>query len=179
MTTEAPERVYHTIDKSTWPDGPWKEEPDKIQYCDEATGLPCLIKRNGEGILCGYVGVAPGHPAYEQHYRDVAVQVHGGLTYSEHCQHGPEEFAICHIPEPGEPDDVWWLGFDCGHNFDYKPNISLNRFGMFGFMSSFLQDVDAYFAELPEGIEENVYRDVAYVRDQNAHLAQQLAEMVR
>lgn len=57
---------YTTIDKSTWGPGPWQEEPDKIQYVDEATGLPCLIVRNGPtiGALCGYVGVLPGHPLH-------------------------------------------------------------------------------------------------------------------
>lgn len=57
---------YTTIDKSTWGPGPWQDEPDKIQYVDEATGLPCLIVRNGKeiGALCGYVGVLPGHPLH-------------------------------------------------------------------------------------------------------------------
>jgi hypothetical protein len=39
--------------------------------------------------------------------------VHGGLTYADRCQG-----AICHVPQPGESDDVWWLGFDCNHSGD-------------------------------------------------------------
>lgn len=44
---------YTTKDKSTWGDGPWQHEPDKMQYEDPDTGLPCLIVRNAVGALCG------------------------------------------------------------------------------------------------------------------------------
>lgn len=57
------------IDKSQWGDGPWQLEPDRKQWRDEATGLPCLIVRHPSmGQLCGYVGVYPGHPAYGLNY---------------------------------------------------------------------------------------------------------------
>lgn len=29
--------------------------------------------------------------------------------------------SICHIPAAGEPDDVWWFGFDCAHSGDHSP----------------------------------------------------------
>jgi hypothetical protein len=133
------ERVYATVDKSEWGDGPWQNEPDKIQWRDEATGLPCLVNRGPSGAWCGYVGVPPSHPAYEVDYDDVyelaggypdgydRISVHGGLTYSRHCAHGPEESSICHVPEPGEPDNVWWLGFDCAHSGDLAPRMVLDR----------------------------------------------------
>jgi hypothetical protein len=112
------------VDKSAWGDGPWQNEPDKKQWVDEETGLPCLIVRNGHGALCGYVGVPNGHPWYGVSYDDVRVEgdewpeVHGGLTFSDKCQEGGK---ICHKVEPGEPDDVWWLGFDCAHSGDMWP----------------------------------------------------------
>lgn len=110
------------VDKSKWAVGPWTTEPDKIQWQDEETGLPCLIVRNDYGALCGYVGVKEGHPYYRKHYGDVSVDVHGGLTYSDGCMEGaPEDSGICHIPSEGEPDHVWWLGFDCLHYSDYAP----------------------------------------------------------
>lgn len=58
--------AYVTVDKSGWGDGPWQLEPDKKQWEDEVTGLPCLIVRNTQvtGSLCGYVGVPQGHPLY-------------------------------------------------------------------------------------------------------------------
>ncbi len=178
MTTEAAERVYYTIDKRDWPDGPWQTEADKYEYRDNITGLPCLIKRNVEGILCGYVGVGRGHPAYGRQWGDVEVEVHGGLTYSNHCQEGPEDIAICHIPAPGEPDDVWWLGYDCGHSFDYRPNEGASRFAAAtGSLSKFLEIADALCAELPQGVPDGEYRDVAYVRNENVRLAAQLAAM--
>lgn len=51
---------YRTADKSQWGEGPWTAEPDKRQWRDEATGLPCLIVRGPHGAFCGYVGVAGG-----------------------------------------------------------------------------------------------------------------------
>lgn len=150
---------WTTRDKSGWPDGPWKTEPDKLQWTDEATGLPCLIKRSGGGALCGYVGVPEGHPWYRKDYGDVDPypEVHGGLTYAAHCQEdGDQAETICHIPEPGEPDNVWWLGFDCAHLHDLSPAFSAQHsaFGM-----------------------QRTYRPVAYVQVECAALAKQAVEV--
>lgn len=137
------------LDKSTWGDGPWQKEPDKIHWRDDATGLHCLIVRSHMGNLCGYVGVPRNHPAYKKDYDSIDVNVHGGLTYASRCAGN-----ICHIVEPGEDDDVWWLGFDCAHYMDYIP-------GMKSF-SSIMRD--------------GSYRDVSYVKSECERLAQQLAE---
>jgi hypothetical protein len=150
-------RSYHTIDKSAWPDGPWEKEPDKIQWTDEATGLPCLAKRHDRmGFLCGYVGIPPEHPLFGVPYEQVVgiEEPHGGLTYSDRCQDGPEDKAVCHIPEPGEPDDVWWLGFDCGHFMDYLPGM------------------ETLLGEDPLG---GTYKTISYVQKECSHLAAQLA----
>lgn len=155
---------YRTVDKSAWPRGPWDDEPDKVQWQDEVTGLLCLIHRGPSGALCGYVGVSPGHPLHgvgTEDALDRGLSVHGGITYAAGCQHGPDpSTGICHIPEPGETDDVWWIGFDCAHAFDMS--------GM------------AWRTSRPEpsslrpGFDE-IYRDIAYVRRECAHLAGQLA----
>lgn len=50
--------------------GPWNDEPDKKQWLDKETGLPCLIVRNQMGALCGYVGVSKEHPFYGKSYSD-------------------------------------------------------------------------------------------------------------
>lgn len=146
-------KEYTTIDKTGWRHGEWLSEPDKIQWQDEATKLPCLIVRGPLGALCGYVGVASGHPCFEVEYDGVDVDVHGGLTFSEFCREGAEEHGICHAPGPGEPDRVWWLGFDCGHSCDIIPQAdwSFDR----GMPSS--------------------YRDIAYVKRECTRLAAQLA----
>lgn len=144
------------IDKSCWPVGPWSEEADKMQWQDKATGLPCLIHRNYAGSLCGYVGVAAGHPYYKEYYGEANVEekisVHGGLTYSGFCQ--DEKDGICHIPEKGEPDKVWWFGFDCAHAGDLSPRI-------------------------PTMMPHETYKDVAYVKKEVGNLAKQLKGILK
>jgi len=152
---------WHDLsDRTAWPSGPWDGEPDKAQWPDEATGLPCLIVRNRMGGLCGYVGVPSGHPWHGKHYDDVTPypDVHGGLTFSDRCQpeNGRGEARVCHTPAEGEPDDVWWLGFDCLHYQDAYPSQS-----EYGYVSS-----------------EEVYRTIGYVREQVTGLAAQAAEAV-
>lgn len=149
------------VDKSTWPRGPWDDEPDRLEWrTPAAPGFACLIVRGRVGALCGYVGVPPGHPAHGQD-RDGAVLhdvfVHGGLTFAGPCQtEGHADERICHVPEPGESDDVWWLGFDCAHAGDISPGLGIGRAGIF---------------------PGDVYRDVAYVRAEVVGLALQLATM--
>ena len=163
--------TYTTIDKTEWGPGEWQAEPDKISWTDETTGLPCLIVRNRGGALCGYVGVAPGHPwhgiGYDEHvgpscdaewcYEHTPngfASAHGGLTYASGCQHGAaEDSGICHIPEPGQSDNVWWFGFDTAHNGDLCP------------------------AHLKYGarIAWETYKTVAYVTAEVARLAVQIA----
>lgn len=121
-----PEIVYRTIDKSAWGSGPWQDEPDKVEWRDEATGLPCIARRSwGSGSWCGYVGVAPGTLFHGQDYSVCDLKgPHGGFTFAGPCnEDDPKETAICHTPSPGEPDDIWWLGFDCAHAFDAMPAV--------------------------------------------------------
>jgi len=152
------------VDKSSWGEGPWQEEPDKINWTDAGTALPCMIVRGPSGALCGYVGVPPGHPLHGVEYEnfDVDVYAHGGITFTGECQEG--EHGICHVPEPGEPEDVWWIGFDCAHGFDVMPAIDadLRRVGYVGSSRHSLA---------------TAYKDVAYVTDQVRDLAQRLVEM--
>lgn len=141
------------IDRTGWPEGPWIGEPDRVQW-RTCAGLPGLIVRNRLGGLCGYAAVAPGHPAYGQPYDDVDVAVHGGLTYAGACQ---EDGPICHVPDVGEPDDVWWLGFDCGHVGDVLPRmLALNG---------------------PDPILGETYKDLPYVTGEVEELARQLSVM--
>jgi len=158
-------KTWTTIDKTGWGDGPWQAEPDKEQWTDKATGLPCLIKRNDLGALCGYVGVPEGHPWFGKDYDDIqAADVHGGLTYAGICQEGPEDKTICHIPAPGEPDQMWWLGFDCNHCMDIAP-------GMKAHMTAIGLGQSLY----PFG---ECYRTISYVKAECARLAEQAAAAV-
>lgn len=147
------------VDKSGWERGPWDDEPDKIQWPDEATGLPCLIVRGPVGALCGYVGVPAGHPWHGVDWDGVEPYpaVHGGLTFAGACSHEDRAWSICHDPGGGA-DDVWWLGFDCAHAGDYTSMSSPAR-------------VRRLFPHLGD-----TYRPIAYVRGQVTKLARQAAE---
>src|ERR1700742_75959 len=112
---------YTTVDKSKWPPGPWHDEPDKLQWMDAATRMPCLIVRGPSGALCGYVGVAEGQQYFGVEYDAVHAEVHGGLTFAGFCQAGHESEGVCHVPDDGEPEHVYWLGFDCAHAGDVSP----------------------------------------------------------
>lgn len=135
------------------PDGPWHDEPDHVEF-RSPEGLPCILHRNGLGAWCGYVGVPTGHPWHRRGCDDVPAEVHGGLTYAAECQG-----SICHVPQPGESDDVWWLGFDCVHLGDQSLSdvfCSLERPDIFGHRS-------------------DTYRTVEYARAETLLLAAQAA----
>lgn len=155
------------VDKSDWARGPWDSEPDKLNWVGRA-GLDCMIVRAPLGHLCGYVAVLEGHrffgigygscaqrppcgEDYCEHGADNAVRVHGGLTYADKCGG-----SICHVPEPGRSENVWWLGFDTAHSGDYSPGMS--RHG-------------EMFAAHPG----ETYKTVAFVRAEVERLAEQLA----
>ncbi len=115
---------FGLIEKTNFSKGPWNSEPDKVQWIDKASKLHCLIIRaDGMGHLCGYVGLPAGHLwhgiGYEDLSREYNLDVHGGLTYS-----GPFDEI--------EPELTWWLGFDCAHAGDLSPGIAR------------LSDVDKY-----------------------------------
>jgi len=147
---------YTYVDKSKWKVGEWNDEPDKMQFADKATGLPCLIVRQPSiGHLCGYVGVTKDHPFFGLGFDDdkVKIDVHGGLTFSNSCQDRNDNQGVCHIVQEGEDDDVWWFGFDCGHAWDLAPK-------------------DPY-----PGIDPHaVYRNIEYVKSEIKDLAKQLKE---
>jgi hypothetical protein len=158
-------KTWTTIDKASWGPGPWQDEPDKEQWADEATGYACLIKRNRFGALCGYVGVPEGHPWHGRDFSelDETVDVHGGLTYADSCQEGPEDKTICHVPGPGEPEPLWWFGFDCHHAWDIGPAMKARD-------RERGDDLD---------FPGSTYKTVAYVKAECASLAKQAAEADR
>lgn len=157
-------------DKSEWPRGEWDEEPDKVQWSDPATGLPCLIVRGPAGALCGYVGVGPSHPWYRRGYTDCSLpnpcgeeycrhsigsqlDCHGGLTFSGSCDEGaPEGRGICHVAEPGDFEPARWFGFDCAHGCDVTPANKYDR-----------------------GEWNSTYKSLAYVRREVTALAIQMS----
>lgn len=147
--------------KSEWGPGPWQDEPDRLEWRHK--GVPCLVRRSpSTGAWCGYAAVEPGHPWHGQPELD-NVDVHGGLTFASRC-HGD----ICHVPEPGESDDVWWLGFDCGHAGDDSPGLRAAIRKIDGQLPPNLRGGDRLL------FEGDVYRDLAYVKGECESLADQV-----
>lgn len=112
-----------------WGRGPWDAEPDRVEWTTEA-GLPGIILRQSSredgyapGHLCGYVGVEPGHPWHGRSYDsepEIDTAAHEaawfGITYGRDC-----EGEVCHVPPPGTPEHLWWVGFDAAHCDDVSP----------------------------------------------------------
>lgn len=153
------------IDKSTWGPGPWQDEPERVDFTH--AGMSCLALRHSEnGHWCGYVGVPREHPLYGKVWTETPeisdLDAHMGVNYSAAC-----DGAICHVPAPGMPDDVWWLGCDFGHSFDLSPAIAAREraWDLHQLRKS---------RELPEFMRE-VYRPLPYVRHVIERLAEQLA----
>lgn len=145
-------------------EGPWVDEPDHVAW-RSAHGYPCILHRalhasdKGGGHWCGYVGVPPGHPWHGQPMDSSfdgpeQPRVHGGITYAEPCNGH-----ICHVPEPGESDDVFWLGFDAAHAGDLQPLTQK-------LLRDLRHDADVF-------MRDDVYRDMAYMRAQCECLADQ------
>jgi hypothetical protein len=153
--------VDPALDRTDWGPGAWNGEPDKIVWTDEATGFVCMARRSFSGSWCGYVGVQPDHLLHgvSTPELDVDLRVHGGVTYAGGCEAGPIETAICHLTESGEPDSVWWIGFDCNHSGDYAPGVEMFR----------------RRNGIRFGATELRYRTLNYVMSQCTALAQQLA----
>ena len=141
------------IDKSAWGDGPWKSEPDRLEFLYR--GLPCLITRVWVfGTLNGYVGIPPEHPRAGRGYGSVSVRVHGGLTFS-----GGGDEPCLRLLGSGPREPQWWyLGFDCAHGFDLYPAPL------------------ATYTKANSG-RDRVYRNMEYVISECKNLADQLLAM--
>lgn len=163
MTVTGQVYLNPKIDRSTWGEGPWDGEPDKVSWTDQVTGYPCMVTRANpdHGSWCGYVAVEPVHPLHGAGiYADAVLflDVHDAVTFAAACADDePVESAVCHVPEPGRPADVWWFGFSCAGAFDARPAW------------------DARDRELGRGADRpGTYRTVEFARAECGSLAQQL-----
>lgn len=145
-------QVYHNPERKPLGDGPWNNEADKVAWVDEETGLGCIMLRQENGTISGYVGVSLQHPLFgfeaDAVPLDVASVVHGGITYGRPCEvnrfartaYGKprkERYTVCHVTrtrlvqdyrtvqttqDEFEHEDLWWIGFDTDHAGDLVPN---------------------------------------------------------
>lgn len=96
-------------------------DPDEDKIVLKATmgGKPFrVLARNSH--FCAYIGIDSHHRLYKAKYRDIDLDVHGGLTFSGMGDNH-------HFLE----DDIWWLGWDYAHagDFYYKPpHLAENKF---------------------------------------------------
>ena len=160
--------TLYYIDKTDWPDGPWKLEPDKMLWVDDETGYECLIKRiRNISHLCAYVGITKEHPLFGtsllQFRRDEKLEkffdVHGKITMSYpgkvfSDEPGPDDKIGRSVIEGRvHPTDIWWIGIDFVQNDDIIPII----------------------ADDPnDNNGERIYRDIGYVSKEITKLAQLL-----
>jgi len=149
-------QVYHNPERRPSGDGPWNAEADKIAWVDEESGLGCIMLRQKNVTISGYVGVGPDHPLFgfnsDAVPDAVSRSVHGGITYGKPCEvnrferraHGKprqERYTVCHttwvrqvqdyrtvqITDDEFHEDLWWLGFDTDHPGDLVPNARHDR----------------------------------------------------
>lgn len=155
----APPSAPEGPDKSAWGDGPWMQEPDRVEWMYR--GVLCLAIRHPQwGIWLGNVAVEPGHPWHGVDKFEIQASVHGGVTYSNTQDHGP----IYSLENPRAYVEHWWIGFACSNKLDFRPGYRAlcRALGV---------------AESPghvagqDGIE---YRDLAYVKRECEQLADQL-----
>jgi hypothetical protein len=150
-----------------WPAGPWDTEPDRFEWRSPAfPELALLAVRNRMGAWCGYVGLPPEflHYGADHDQIDARLDAHGGLTFSGRCHEW-----ICHTPEPGEADRVWWLGFDCLHFRDMAP-------GLLAVRTWAGATIEGYPSEKSLGAEFDVYRPLWWVIGETESLALQCQE---
>lgn len=179
-------QLYHNPERKPSDKGPWDREADKVAWIDEETGLGCIMLRQKNGTISGYVGVGPEHPLFgfqaDAVPVDVSNVVHGGVTYGKACEvnrfareaYGKphqERYTVCHVTrvrlvqdyrtvqttkDEFEHEDLWWLGFDTDHPGDLIPGGHRN-----------------------DRRRGDVYRDQAYVYDQCVELARRLKSLVQ
>jgi hypothetical protein len=132
------------IDKSTWADGPWKSEPDHLEW--QHAGFACELQRHPElGAWWGWVFLERDHPLYGQSlagFEDLSV--HGGVNVVKKLH-----------------DDRFMVSFDCAHVFDTAPAIDAK-----------LEALGAPENTPRRSME--TYRTFVYAKEQVESLAEQL-----
>lgn len=97
--------------------GPWDDEPD--EWHGEFHGLKVRAVRHSVfGSWLGYVLLPRGHPQYGLPYNEIEAD---GATYAEH---GAHQDNLELMEKSLQDEEVWEVGFDCGHAWDYQPGMT-------------------------------------------------------
>jgi hypothetical protein len=94
----------------------YKEKPTITEKEWEHAGLKCKVTFTRQSHRCGYVTVPKDHIAYGKSYEDLAIDVHGGLTYGDIDSKKPDEQTF---------------GVDCTHFNDLSADDKPGRQGHF------------------------------------------------
>lgn len=148
--------------------GEWLDEPDEVTF--EYKGIKCLVFRVVKreiycpteayfgGHLCGYILLPPEHPMCGKECWD-EFECHQGVTFHDGT------------------DEVWILGFDCGHLGDLIPTMEhMHR------TIPELIEINKAFST-PEGFEKHpwfhpTYKNVDFCIKECKSLAKQAAKMM-
>jgi hypothetical protein len=154
---------------------PWENEPDDLEWVDEATGYTCaVIRMTRGGHLNGYVRLPEGHPLHGIEYDadlppalkpigDVEMEAPIGkrgaidalLIAWRGEMHAGDLFNVHgSVTYSGElrSREGFWYGFDCAHAGDLCP----------------------IYAQRYSELDGGTYRDLAYVQQECRSLALQL-----
>lgn len=108
------------LDKTDWPEGPWKEEPDLKGWLDGATSLPCFIRRSEfEGYFCGYIGIPKNHPLHSISYNEINKLINFKCKLNFSSLFGDKFYENPH--SSCLSNDLWWVGFSCDSYKDFSP----------------------------------------------------------
>lgn len=108
---------------------------DTVSFNDNYIGL--LLARGSSETEAGLLRI------------DMALNVHGGITYAENGLNGIED---------GLFGNVWWFGFDTAHSGDLRV---------------YQTDTDRRYP-----MNDSEYRDLVYVTAETTQLADQLAKFI-
>lgn len=184
-------KEWKTIDKAGWGPGPWQDEPDKKQWQDEETGLPCLIVRGPSGALCGYVGVSESHPLHGKDYNE-EIPIPDGFGEREFNEKTPVLALFGNLDRIESGAVSIALALECHGGVTFAdecqttddPSSDIchitddeDKVWWFGFDCVHSGDLAPKMAaEMPSTLRlGGTYRDIAYVESECRSLAKQLA----
>jgi hypothetical protein len=108
-------------DSEQWGKGSWTKEPGEfVRIWAYYKGLPYTLGRNVLGVWLGYVAIRKDMLVYTNNFDWEQLEIHGGITYSDHA------YPLMELPYE-DNDQLYWIGFDCGHYGDKVPQRNYIR----------------------------------------------------
>lgn len=145
------------LSKKNFPPGDWMKEPDYVQW--EQKGLLCLALRDMKlGMWRGFVALPNTHKYHGKTLENILeeelfehLDVHGGISVAGKL---PAKYKELNRGN-------WWMGFECALGGDLLPLAKLDP-------------NDPLQASV---MEQQIYKDIHFVRREVNHLARQLAKV--